>query len=547
MPDMDAEAREILAALDQLFQNPPQAASLPSWLLAWNGTKLDTQTLWARSLVATYKNANDSVAQAAYQHFMKAWLPQLDGRGAEFAALALDAGLADSFPGIAVRLKLELNEYRSSTTTEQGQYEWELTAQFNKIQTNLLIEHDGEKIPLSEAYSTLGNISGREQRSVLWEKIKMAEVAVYPQLDRIYEKLVQLRMKIASRAGNKNYAEYAWDEALREYCIEDAVLMFDNIHEVFSVLNKRLDYEQATQLGVGQLRPWDNVNSNREEQHYGLGMHDYISTAEQILDSLDISFGNVLRDLKHHNALDLTPRLGKSYVNTAVHYLSIGRSEILCTTTGGIEGFKSFLHELGHAIHCHSVSQNPINTFWDFVGFKEVEEFYAYVFTFLGSLKLLEQPDINSDQRRQELRRLGEHALHKLRNVEERLRTELWIYQQQEPMPASEIDAAYLRLSQDTEVDWSGFENIRAKQWQTRQTYLSSFYNIDYAVAVIAAVLFVHSYTTSPDVAIQRLKSALRLGATQGVSTILETAGVSFPFCKEQLITARTVIADWLG
>ena len=219
---------------------------------------------------------------------------------------------------------------------------------------------------------------------------------------------------------------------------------------------------------------------------------------------------------------------------------------LVCNFSGGVESFRGLLHELGHAAHHHSLSGVPGHVFWDFTGFWEVQEFYAFVFTYIGLLEFFELQEVSAEERQWYLRSTVERIMERFSDIEERTRLDLWLYQQRPPT-TDQIDARYRELTRTSGVDWSGLEDTLSKRWQKPHTFKYAFYNIDYAVAMLAALQFVHAYREDRTAALTRLKCSMLLGATVGAQRIFAEAGIAFPFQRDQLVLARSVLEDWLS
>lgn len=544
--ELDTRAAALLSELQGLQHNPVHPETLSEWLRTYSRIKCELQTLWMECSLATARDSNDGQAQAIYQRLMETWIPTLETYDEPLARMALSAGAAEAHPGIALKLEADLGGQHTEELRELLAQERLLRSQYNTITSNQKVELSGTSLTAREALNRLSSTQEARERESIWQAIKGSNLSVARDLDALFTKLLRARQQVAVHAGKANYAEYVWQQTNREYSIQDAVELLDGIAEVFADLTARVDNDRAGRLGLERLRPWDLTVKLNSPTSNALRVDDYVATAEQVMERLDPGFGSIIRKLEVEGRFDLSPRLGKARGNFAAHLLVYGTSEVLCNLTGGLEEFRTLLHELGHAVHWNFISADPESTFWDFYNFHEVCEFYAFAFTILGTYRVLEDFELSQEDQRRYKRSLAESFLSRLRDVDERVRIELWLYQQTQDVSTEEVDAHYVELYHRPAVDWSGHEDILRKGWQNQFLFLHSFYNIEYSIATVAVLLFMKLYEEDPQGAMLRMKKAIRMGATAGSTAIFTEVGVQFPFSKEQLVTARDVLAEWL-
>jgi oligoendopeptidase F len=85
-------------------------------------------------------------------------------------------------------------------------------------------------------------------------------------------------------------------------------------------------------------------------------------------------------------------------------------------------------------------------------------------------------------------------------------------------------------------VDWSGYEDFKSRSWQ-RQLHLFEvpFYYIEYGIAQLGALAIWKNSKKDLALAIQDYKSALKLGYTQQIPEIYQTAGIEFNFSEKYI------------
>lgn len=542
MQNLDRRAQAIVDAQRALTALNPGQEALPGWFRSWNELKFSVQSLWLEQIVAQHTRSDHEETEALHRRFSEDWLPEMERLDGELQRQALASGLADLHPAVAAALAEEPEP--SPRLLELRTEERQLFKEYQTITARQEVEYAGERLTVAAAEARLRTTREQDEREALWRQIKAAELACAPALDTLFGRLLQVRRDIAFESGHPDYASLNWAD--RADTIASTETLLEAIGEVFQGVERGLHEHRAEALGVQTLRPWDLDVALTVPTTFQLPIEEYVPTAERVLNRLDVQFGDVVRQIRDHGGFDLAPRPGKPNGNICAHSMKEGRSVLVCNFSGGVESFRGLLHELGHAAHHHSISSVPDHVFWDFTGFWEVQEFYAFVFTYIGLLEFFELHAVSEEERRWYLRSTVERIMERFSDVEERTRLELWLYQQ-EPPTTNEIDAASRRLTRTAGVDWRDLDDVLNKRWQKPHTFKYAFYNIDYAIAMLAALQFVHAYQQDRTASLERLKCSMLLGATAGAQKIFAEAGITYPFQRAQLECARSVLEDWLA
>ncbi|MCD0156052.1 M3 family metallopeptidase [Deinococcus sp. 6GRE01] len=543
LEDLDARAQALMDDHRALIEVTGDQSTLPSWFKTWSHLKMRVQTLWIEQIVGQYQRPGDQTTDALHKRFTQYWLPELEQLDSRLREQAVQTSVESINP--AVSRLIASAPPPSPRMAELNQEFSRLTKQYQDIVSQHHFELGRTILTMADADRLLRESQDRNEREAVWHAVKAVELASAPGLDDLFDKILSVRRAMAVEAGHPNYAAYIWQD--RQDTIAGTEELLRTISDVYRDVDTSLHDHRAKVLGVTALRPWDLRVALVEPKSFDLPLDQYVPTALKVLNSLDAQFGEVVRQIQRHDGFDLAPRPGKPNGNICAHFMAEGRSVLVCNFTGGVNLFRGLLHELGHAVHNHSISSNPEHVFWDFMNFWEVQEFYAFVFTYIGLLEFFELHDIAEEERTWYLRSTAERIMERFRDVEERTRLELWVYQQEQQPTTEEIDAQYLRLIRTSGVDWSGLEDVLKKGWQKPHTFRFAFYNVDFAIAMIAALQFVHAFEQDRDATLERLKSSMLLGATTGSKQIFAAAGIEYPFQKDQLALARTVLAGWLG
>lgn len=540
---METCAEALWVRLEQLQAQAPDQRDA-DWLSRWSQIKCEIQSLWGGIFMALKLNSNDKDAGAAHTRFMEYWVPKFNRVDQLLAGQVLESGRPQVPPVIYKHLKAEIDDPTNEDIDLTVARQSAIYIEYDKITSNQTVEYQGETLSLKLARANLEVTTSRLERHALWQAIQKTEQEDRLKLDTLQNKLMHVRNQIAAQAGCLHYADYAWKESSREYTPQEAIGFLKEVDDVFADVMVRADRNRAQCLGTALLLPWD-LAVRLTPPSDSLTEVEYIQIASDCLDKIDPEFSKLIGQLQGAGQLDLMPRIGKVGVNATLHFMATGESAIMSHLTGDVASFRPLFHELGHAIHSYSLSSNPDNLFWNLVNFMETREFFAFVFQFLGSLELLQHPALTETDRRWYRQFMVEDVTNRLRDVNERLRTELWIYAQPEPRTISEIETYYRVMYRRPGVDWSHHADALTRQWQMPQLFSKAFYNIEYTIAVVAALLFIRDYQQRPQECMAQLKRAMLMGMVDGPSAIFATLGFQWPFTQKQLNAARDTLLEW--
>jgi oligoendopeptidase F len=542
--DVDVRAGALLNQLHSLQKVTVNSGDLDAWLYQLSQLEREVQTLWITRILAVKRNANDEDAKTQYKRLVSHWIPQIETQIDALHELACAWNLAESHPDVALRFEVDRLKKQSREQLALEAQERVLITEYDTIAGNKSVIFEGRHLRIQEVEALLRSTTDRHQREALWKLIKSSELEVAPKLDALFARLLELRQNLAAVSGHANYVEHVWASSDRLYTPDEAVEFLNSTAEIFADLNTRLDQSRANALGIEQLRPWDSNVRLSPPSDKVLSDDDYLDLSKQIIDNIAPEFGALVDKLRQEGRFDLSPRLGKMNGNAAFLHRALNTTEIVCNLTGAFGDVSALLHELGHAIHWHFLT--PHNFAWDLNVGQEISEFGAFVFQFLGC-EIISQNDTLSKSDRDWYRRSAiQNILARLRSVDERVRMELWLYSQTSEIASSKIDQHYLVLYQRPAMDWAGHEDYLAKQWQHEHLFTYSFYNIEYSIATVAALLFLDLYHENPSQAVEGLKVAMAMGSAQGFKANFAAMGIHFPFQREQIVAARNVLVSWL-
>jgi oligoendopeptidase F len=98
------------------------------------------------------------------------------------------------------------------------------------------------------------------------------------------------------------------------------------------------------------------------------------------------------------------------------------------------------------------------------------------------------------------------------------------------------------------DVDWSGYEAIRASSWQKqRHLFQSPFYYIEYGIAQLGALQLWMKSRRDPRQALSNYRAALALGGSKPLPELFSTAGIRFDFSSKTLMPLMEALREELA
>ncbi|MCY1006865.1 M3 family metallopeptidase [Nannocystis pusilla] len=369
----------------------------------------------------------------------------------------------------------------------------------------------------------------RSRREAAWRTVAAEFRAVKPELDHLFDRLLDNRRAQAAAAELPDYRAYRFRRLDRlAYGPADCLALHEAIAAEFVPLAGRVLRRRAAALGLDVLRPWDLgalpggplVPFTREEA--------LIAGCARAFEAVDPEFARQFSRLAEHGLLDLMSRPGKAAGAFQVHLHASGLPFVFAGAVGRHEDLLTVLHEGGHAFHALACAGDPL--IWNRhppIEFCEVAGM---------GMELLAATHLGAFYDADTCARAARHQLEQLVLFLPHAAAidafQHWVYTRpDEAGDRATRDAAWLaqhwRLCPG--VDWSGLEADRAALWQRRlHVFELPFYYIEYAIAGLGAVQLYRRALAEPAAAVADLRRALALGARARLPDLFAAAGLHF-------------------
>ncbi len=410
----------------------------------------------------------------------------------------------------------------------------EKAQRFISIASQMTVKIDGQEFTIPQASIFLLK-PDRDKRREVFNKVKETRLQYAEELDNLYSELVGKRHQVALNADFSNYRDFKFLDLGRfDYSVDDVMQFHESIKQEILPVQSKLNKIRKEKLGVESLKPYDlSVDmEGKDPLKPAKNGEELIEVAVQCLTNVHPDIGDNLRVMREMGHLDLESRKGKAPGGFNYPLDEIGIPFIFMNAKGALDDLVTLVHESGHALHSFLVRDFENNFF------KHPPSEVAELASMSLELMSMEHWDaIFQDEdalRRAKIEQL-EDVLKKLPWIAIISRFQHWVYTHPEHT-IEERDQAWLDIYNSwssSEVDWSGFEDYRLKNWQ-RQLHLFEvpFYYIEYGMAQLGAVAIWKNYKENAEKALNQYFSALKLGFTKPIPEIYQAAGIEFNFSK---------------
>jgi len=413
--------------------------------------------------------------------------------------------------------------------------ESELANHYGALVSKMTATFDGEEQTVAQLAVHLKD-PDRARREEAWRLRMECFQAHEAELDKLFDELRALRVKIAANAGFDNYRDYMHAEMGRfSYTPQQLYAFHDAVEKVVVPFVSELDEHRRKCLKLDSLKPWDTVVDldGRKLKPFA-DTREFIDKAVKVLSRVQPEFGKQLQLMESSGLLDLENRKGKAPggYNTSIH--ALGSSFIFMNHVKLHNDVVTLLHESGHAMHSAAMKDIALAPYCETPS--EVAELASM------SMELLTMDHWNVYyQNAQDLKKAKRDQLEgTLSFLPWCMMVDAfqhWIYLHPDHTPIQRREA-FLDLSRRfmPSVDWSGIEPLRHLRWMMQlHIFEVPFYYIEYGMAQLGALSIYKNYREHGSAAVGAYQDFLKLGYTKPVSELYKAAGIEFDFSEERI------------
>ena len=545
---------QIAPLFDQLENRASQiksASELEKWLLDWSELEAALDEESSIREIAMTCHTDNAEAEKAFLDFVENIRPQIKLRQFALEKIYVAHPLRGQLPQPRFQvfdrdIKNRVELFRPENVPLETE-ETKLGQQYQKLSGSLTVNFRGEEKTLVQMGRYLEE-PDRALRQESWELVAKRRLQEADKFDDIFDEQIKLRRQIAGNAGFENYRDYSFRKLGRfDYTPDDCAKFRDAVEKEIIPIVRELQSQRRTQLKLEKLRPWDMAVDplNRPPLKPFVEVGEMVSRTQKIFDSLDGELARGFKQMDDLHLLDLDNRKGKApggYQST----LSESRLPFIFMNAVGLQrDVETILHEAGHAFHALATRDEDLYAYRGApIEFCEVASM---------SMELLGNEFIEEFYSAADSNRARRVHLEGIVGVFPWIATvdafQHWIYTHPDHT-RDERKAAWLGLMDrfGGEVDWAGFENVRANLWHRQlHIFLIPFYYIEYGIAQLGALQVWANSMGDKAKALDDYKKSLALGGSRPLPELFSAAGCRFEFSAKTIQPLAKMLREELG
>ncbi|TMI82897.1 MAG: M3 family oligoendopeptidase, partial [Bacillati bacterium ANGP1] len=507
----------------------------------------------ARRYIAMTSQTDDPERERAHLDFVREITPrwkQLDHRLDEaYLASPHRRALPERYRVLDRKVENRFALYREENLPLQVAEE-EMAQQYQKLRGAMTVVYRGQEHTLEQLSGFLKDPE-RSVRQEAWALVAERMRRDREALEVLFDRLRDLRLRIARNAGFDSFRDYAFRARERfDYGPEDCRRFHEAVVACFVPLTERVMKERQRLLGVEALRPWDlDVDPLRRAPLPEFDRtEDLLGRCEAVFRKVHPEFGDVFRFMRDQGLFDLERRKGKApggYQET----LDERRWPFIFANVPAADDVRVLLHESGHAFHAVAAREEPL------IAYRHAPLEFAEVASM--GMELLAAPHFDL------IYPSVEHARRASRELLEGVLVprgmpwiatvdafQHWLYTHPAHTPEERRRAwleTYRRFNRA--VDWTGYEDALAYFWHRQlHIFLAPFYYIEYGVAQLGALqVWLQATRSDSGEAVARYRGALALGGSRPLPQLFEAAGARLAFGAETMAPLAEALGEALA
>ena len=524
--------------------------NIDSWMKYWSDFSELIGEVGTDVYVSTTVDTTDEEAKNRFHTFLEDISENASTQNQELKKKLLESGFTPNnfdIPLRAIKSEVELFcEENLPLMTKDSK----LSKEYDAIIGAQTVEWEGEEVTITQLSPILLG-TDRDKREKAWKLAAERRLKDRSEINKIWQNILKIRIKIARNAGYDNYRSWRWEYLKRfDYTPEDCLNFHSGIEKVVKPFVNKLIKERKEQLGLDVLKPWDlSVDTfNRDPLTPFEDAAELEEKCHNIFNAVDNDLGNHFNIMREQKLLDLANRKGKAPGGYCTEYYHRRLPFIFMNAVGTHSDVQTMLHEGGHAFHVFESDQLPYSSQ------REVGMEFAEVASM--SMELLASPYItkehggfysSSDANRARIEHLEKTIMFwPYMAVVDGFQH--WAYTNpEEAMNPDNCDAEWTRLWRRfqtfDDLDSNEFEDVIATGWHNKlHIYHVPFYYVEYGMAQLGAIQVWGNALKNQKEAVEKYRYALSKGGNATLPELFEAAGAKFAFDEHMLTYAVNLI-----
>jgi oligoendopeptidase F len=523
-----------------LARHPSSVQELEQWLADYSELSAAYGEEGSKRYIAMTTQTDDPLREAAYQKFIEEIVPRIKPLAQEAEKAYLANPYRQQLPQqrYAVLDRKSANAvalFREENVPLETQDEL-LAKDYHKLMGAMTISVNGAELTLQQAAKILEQ-PDRALRQQVWEKMAARRLKDKDALEDIYDKLIELRTRMAANAGFANYRDLAFRQRERfDYTPEDCFRFHDGVERAVMPLARKIRARRQQLLKLDTLRPWDlSVDPlNRSPLAPFSTTADFVGGIRKVFARVHPSFGEQFQFMADHGLLELENRKGKAPGGYQSTLEERRLPFIFMNAVGRDHDLRTLVHEGGHAFHALAAREEPL------VDYRHAPIEFCEVASM--GMELLALPHLGEFyQSAEDYRRACQTRLEDLVLLLPAIALgdafQHWVYTN--PTHTRERRAGtWVTLVNrfNAGVDWSGYEEQQAYSWHAILHFFAiPFYYIDYGIAQLGALQVWLRSRSNYREAVEQYWHALTFGGSRPLPELFAAAGARFQFDYEIL------------
>jgi oligoendopeptidase F len=526
-------------------------ADLERWLLDWSELSAALDEESSKRYIAMTCHTDNAEAESAYLHFVEKVEPEVKPRQFKLAQIYVGHPLREKLPRERYLVfdrdtKLQVELFRQENVPLETE-ETRLNQEYQKLSGSLTVQFRGEERTLVQMGRYLEE-PDRPLRQESWQLVAKRRLEEAEKFEHIFDRLLELRGRIARNAGYSNYRDFAFRKLGRfDYTPEECLQFHGAVEAEFMPVVRELQAQRRAQLGLDSLRPWDLAVDPRGRPPLRPfeDVEQMVARTQDVFDDLDGSLADGYRRMHRLRLLDLANRKGKAPGGYQATLAEARLPFIFMNAVGLQRDVETMLHESGHAFHALATRGEDLYAYRSApIEFCEVASM---------SMELLGNEFLNHFYAAPEANRARRTHLEGIMNIFPWIATvdafQHWIYTHPGHTRA-ERTAAWLELMArfGGDVDWQDYETARANLWHRQlHIFIHPFYYIEYGIAQLGALQVWANSRRNKAAALRDYQRALALGGSRPLPELFATAGCKFSFSRATMAPLVKLVREELG
>lgn len=534
--------------LVNLFQKAESFDEQDALIRNINDLRMEFQTLGTIASIKYSIDTNDKEFEEE-QNFYDANSPVFDGLVHKYYTAIVNSKFRPELEKKWGKQLFDVAEVTLRTFSpeilEDLKKENELRTDYSKLLASAKIFFDGEERNLQGLIPYMES-TDREMRKAAneakWKFFSDNE----EEFDRLYDELVKIRAKMATKLGYKNFVQMGYDRMGRtDYNAEMVKNFRDQVLETIVPIAVKLKQKQQKRLGLDSFKYYDQPLDYKSGNAKPHGSPDWIvSCAKNMYSELSPETNEFFNFMLDNEMMDLVNKKGKDTGGYCTFIEKYKSPFIFSNFNGTMGDIEVLTHEAGHAFQAYSSRNFEIPEY--FFPTSEACEIHSM------SMEFLTWPWMNCFFKDQTDKFKYSHLKGSVIFIPYGVSVDEfqhWVYDNPEATPAErkqawlDIEKKYLPY-----IDYDDNEFLeKGGRWQQqRHIYLSPFYYIDYCLAQICAFQFWKKSNENREQALEDYLRLCKAGGSQSFLGLVKTAGLISPFEDGCLKSFMGVIDNWL-